>query len=159
MASNGKEAVVISNGNLGALQALVDAPVWCRFRLDGQDIQVECHRVSQAVDEQVRALRRLAQPPYTKPTGTTPGYYDESNAAYLIARDKNDKIARSVVIYAGCPAVSASKPGLVVAETIHDYVRGLLTDTVLDMLAMTIQAGGLELVDRANFTLTGTSES
>ena len=50
MASNGKEAVVITNTNLGALQALVDAPVWCRFRLDGQDIQVECHRVSQAVD-------------------------------------------------------------------------------------------------------------
>jgi len=55
--------------------------------------------------------------------------------------------------------LAVCKPGLVVAETIHDYVRGLLTDTVLDMLAMTIQAGGLELVDRAHFTLTGTSES
>ena len=41
----------------------------------------------------------MAQPPYIKPTGTTPGYYDESNAAYLIARNKNDKIARSVVIF------------------------------------------------------------
>ena len=79
--------------------------------------------------------------------------------AYLIARDKNDKIVRSVAIYAGSPAVSASKPGLVVAAQIHNYVRGLLTDTVLDMLAMTNQAGRLELVDRAKFTLTGTSEN
>jgi len=93
------------------VMGLVEAPVWCRFRLDGQDIQVECRRVSQAVDEQVRELRRRAHPPYSKPTGTTPGYYDESNAAYLIARDKHDKIARSVLIYEGCPAVAASKPG------------------------------------------------
>ena len=33
-------------------------------------------------------------------------------------------------------AVGGGEPA---AETIHDYVRGLLTDTVLDMHAMTIQ--------------------
>ena len=65
----------------------------------------------------------------------------------------------SVILIIAPAAVPASKPGLVVAETIHDYVRGLLTDTLLDLLAMTIQAGGLELVDRAKFPLTGTSES
>ena len=144
--------------SLDELQAVVDAPIWCEFALSGAPIRVECRRLGQAVDEQVRELRRRAQPPFLKDRGPS-GDYDYTNAAYLAAKDKNEKIARALMIYAGCPAVAAKKPGLVVPEMIYDYVRGVLSETVLEILGAVIQGGGLELGGRVNFTSTSASES
>ena len=50
-------------------------------------------------------------------------------------------ITRALMIYAGCPAVAAKKPGLVVPEMIYDYVRGVLSETVLEIDGAVIQGG------------------
>jgi hypothetical protein len=140
------------------LQTMVDAPVYCTFSLDGTTVRVPCKRVSQDLDEEVRRIRREAQPPFLKERGTS-GDYDYTNAAYLAKRDRNEKVARAVLVYSGCPAIAAKKPGLRNAEEIYQFVKGVWTENILELIALTIQAGGMELVDRANFTSTSASES
>jgi len=136
--------------SLEQLQALVDAPLECVFKLDGKPVSVMCRRVTQDVDEQIRALQRKAQPPYIKERND----YDNYNERYLFERDQNQKTARSLLVYTGCPAISAKKPGLTNASDIHRFVKTILTETILELISLTIQAGGMELVERVNFTST-----
>jgi hypothetical protein len=147
-----KAPEILTITSLDQLQRLIDAPIWCEFKLDGRPMRVECHRPTQALDEQVRALRRKAQPEFKKERGPN-GDYDYAAPAFLAAREANEKIARALLIYACCPVVAASRPGLLVPEKIAEYVRGLLSEGVLDLLATVIQVGGLDLMDRVNFTL------
>jgi hypothetical protein len=136
--------------SLEQLQVLVDAPLECVFKLDGRPVSVTCRRVTQDVDEQVRALQRKAQPPYIKERND----YDNYNERYLFERDQNQKAARSLLVYTGCPTIAAKKPGLTNAADIHRFVKTILTETILELIALTIQAGGMELVERVNFTST-----
>jgi hypothetical protein len=149
------QATTTTIESLDQLQALIDAPLWCEFRLDGQSVRVACKRVTQIVDEQVRELRRTAQPPYKAERKD----YDYTDTNYLKARDQNEKTARSLVVYCGCPTVAQKNPGLTDPKAIHTFVRTVLTENIVELICLTIQAGGMELVDRANFTSTSALES
>jgi len=144
--------------SLDQLEKLVAAPIWCEFYLDRQLIRIECRRVGQGVDEQVRALRREAMPPFDSKRGPN-GDYDFQNVGFLARRDANEKKARALLIYTGCPAVAAKCPGLTTPDKIHEFVRGLLSENILDLIASTVSIGGVDLVNRANFTLPGALEN
>jgi hypothetical protein len=103
----------------------------------------------------VRAIRRMAQPKWNEARKD----YDFMDPAFLHLQDRNQKTARALIVYYGCPAIAAKKPGLSTPEQIYHFVSGLLAENVLELIAATIQAGGMELVERANFTSTGASES
>lgn len=136
--------------NLQQLQDLCGADVLCTFELDGHRVELPVQRMTCAVEEKVRAIRRLAQPKWNPVIKD----YDYTGPEYLQKRDENDKVARSLVIYYGCAAIASGKPALVKPEEIHAYVSGLLPETVLEVIASTIQIGGVSLVERANFTST-----
>jgi hypothetical protein len=61
--------------------------------------------------------------------------YDYLNQAYLARKDQNEKIARALIVYSGCPAVAAKKPGLTDKHEIHNFVRQLLPETILEIIA------------------------
>lgn len=142
-------------GNFDELQAICDAPIYCEFKIDGQEIRLPCRRLSPAVDEQVRALRREATPPFVKERGE----YNYFDAAFLKKKDEGEQLVRSLVIYAGCPSVAAKNPGLTNRDDIHRFVKNLLTENILELIKLTILAGGVELTERTNFTSTAASES
>jgi hypothetical protein len=144
--------------NLDQLTAIVNEPVMCEFTLCGQALRLPCRRVSQELDEQVRAIRREAVPMYKKTLGKD-GDYDYMDPAYQAKRDLNEKIARSLTVYAGCPAIAAKKPGLTNKNEIHAFVKTILTEHIVELIFLTIQGGGMVLVDRANFISTAASES
>lgn len=85
--------------------------------------------------------------------------YDYLNPAYLARKDQNEKLAPALIVHAGCPAVSAKKPGLTDKNEIHNLVRQLLPETILEIIALTIVASGISLEQRANFTSTSASET
>jgi hypothetical protein len=150
-----KLAMPLRVEHLDQLQSLVDKPVFCQFTLDAQEIELPCKRLTAEMDEEVRKLKRLAQPPFLKDRND----YDYTNAAYLKTRDENDRKARSLLVYWGCPAVAAKKPGLTNQEEIHKFVRSILAENILEMIALTVQAGGMEVTQRVNFISPGNSES
>jgi hypothetical protein len=137
------------------LQALCRKPIVCTFRIDRQAVSVEVQRLSPQAEEAVRAIRREAQPPWNKEQGD----YNRLDPKFLNARDNLERIARSLTIYSGCPMVSAGKPGLTNRNDIHAYVQTLFSDTILEIIFLTISGGGIELEDRANFISTPGLES
>ena len=138
--------------SLDQLQALVDAPVYALFALDNQPLKVPCRRADQALQEQVRALRRKAQPPRMKEAGPNGDHYDYGNLAYQEAHERNTKIARALLVYSGCPMVSAKKPGLTDASQIHEFVKTILSENILEIIAGTVEIGGIGMVERVDFT-------
>ena len=145
--------------SLDQLQTLVNETVQCRFHLDGKLISVPITRISPAVAEREREIRRMAQPPYKQDRKD----YDPLDATYLKKRDEQATRARNFIVYSCCPAVASKKPGLTAPEDIHTFVQGLLTENILNFIALSAQGGGMDLdveaQKGANFTQAPGSES
>jgi hypothetical protein len=141
--------------SLKQLQERCEQPVICRFRLDDQELEVPCRRLTPKLQEQVREVLREAVPKWKADRKD----YDALDPDYLAKRDRNAKVARALVIYNGCPLVAQARPGLLDRMTIYEYVQGLFAENILEMLALTIESGGLELMERANFTSTAGLEN
>ena len=107
------------------------------------------------IKEQANDILRTPQPPFDKVRGD----YDYLNQNYLKARDKAEREARAVIIYCGCEAISKIKPGLPNKTEIYHFIQSLLPETVLEIIALTIQKGGVDLPERVNFSSTAASES
>ena len=140
--------------SLDQLQALVDAPIECVFAIDDTIVRLPCRRMTQDLSEQVRQIRIEAQPPFDPKRGAN-GDYDYSNPAYRLRHETNLKTARAVIVYAGCPLIAAKKPGLVDKQQIYQFIRGILSEMILELIAQRIENGGLGIVseaERANFT-------
>lgn len=154
----------ISITSLKQLRDLSEKPITVRFALEDEDgkqtIKLTCHRLGQAVREQVDALQREAQPKWSDKRKD----YDLLDKTYLAERDLNNLKARSLMVYTGCPAVAAEKPGLTDVNQIYEFVRGLLADKILQVIALKIEGSGItlmqerEVAERANFTSTADSE-
>lgn len=144
--------------DIAALQSLCQAPLPCRFKLDGRDVEIPCRRLLPREQELLLAKQREVRP--TRIPGKTPeeDRYDTSSADYLARRDRNEKTVRALGIYLGCPAVAAAAPGLGSDhQKIYEHVQGLFTEMILELLFATIVSGGVEaaereVADRANFT-------
>jgi len=147
-----KKTAALTFKTLDELQALVDGKINCRFRLDGREANVPVSRISPAVAEKERQIKRAVQPPY-KPDRKD---YDPLDAKFLADRDLANLKARAFIVYSCCPLVSAKRPGLTSTDDIFAFVQGLLTENILNVIALTAQAGGLDLdveaQKTANFT-------
>jgi hypothetical protein len=145
--------------SLSQLQARCEQPMAVRFVLDGQVIEVPVRRLTPAEQEKVDQVYDFAEnrsrelrPPLLK--GRTPeeDRYDYNNEKYQAELEKLKRTARALAIYTGCPAVQAGKPGLDNRDEIRDYVQGMLTEHILNLLHLNIMAGGLDVAERVNFT-------
>ena len=146
---------VVRIESLDQLKKLCDEPVLCRFFLDGNTIELPVKRLTAGIKEQVNDILRAPQPPFDKARGD----YDYLNPAYLKSRDKAEREARAVIIYYGCDAISKQKPALPNKAEIYNFVQSLLPETVLEVIALTVQKGGVDLPERVNFTSTAALES
>lgn len=142
--------------SLAELEALLNEPMYCEFSLSGRPVKLELKRLSTDVNEQVRNIQRAApQPPWNKERND----YDYMNPLYLQKRDLQTAIARSFVIYTGCPEIARKKPGLTKPEDIHAFVKTLLIENIQETIFLTLAASGMEkVVERSNFTSTGALE-
>lgn len=148
--------------SFGQLAALVERPVNCYFTLDGPDgrqvVELPCRRLNEEVRDRVAAILRKATPPMKRSAlGKEEPNFDDKN--YLADVERNEKVARALVIYWGCPAIAAEKPGLIDDEAIYQFIRPLLTEPLKELIALTIQKGGLDRADRVNFYSPPGSES
>lgn len=151
--SNAKQVIRIES--LDQLKTLCDEPVLCRFELDGKTVELPVKRLTAGIKEQVNDILRGPQPPYDKVRGD----YDYLNPVYLKSRDKAEREARAIIIYYGCDTISKQKPGLPNKNEIYNFIQSLLPETVLEIIALTVQKGGVDLPERVNFTSTAASES
>jgi hypothetical protein len=142
---------------LADLKAAIDRPLVCAFMVDEQEVNLTVKRITTVLDEQRRAILREVMPPWVKERND----YDLLNQSYRRDREAAEDRARSVIVYHCCVEVSEGNKGLTDAATIHAYVRNLLPPTILELIALTAVAGGLnaEVKARANFTSTPASES
>jgi hypothetical protein len=140
--------------SLDELQNLVDAPVKCTFKLDGQTLEIAVKRMTPAIAERQRAILRAVQPPYLKERND----YNPLDATYLKLRDAADDKARCVVVYFCCPIISAAK-ACASDDEITAFVQSKLTRHLQELIALTAQAGGMAMSDAANFTAADGSES
>jgi len=150
-----KEKKPIRIESFDQLKKLCDEPVLCRFELDGKLIELPVKRLTAGIKEQVGDILRAPQPPFDKARGD----YDYLNPNFLKARDKAEREARAVVIYYGCDAIAKQKPGLPNKNEIYNFVQSLLPETVLEIVALTIQKGGVDLPERVNFSSPAALES
>lgn len=145
--------------NIDQLQDLVAAPMIVPFSIDGKAIHLPIRRATPAMLETYRETVRKVQPPFKAERKD----YDPLDPTYLANRDAAMKKARNYLVYSCCPAVSAKKPGLTSPDEISPFVQTILTENLLDLIAASAQAGGLNLdveVQRgANFTPPPGSES
>jgi hypothetical protein len=146
-------AAGITIAALAELQRICAEDIPCVFQIDGKTITLPVQRMNAHAEEVVRAIRREAQPKWNPQMKE----YDHTEPGYLQRRDEAQMEARSYLVYTGCKLVAAGKPQLTNRKEIHVYVSGLLPATVLDVLASTIEIGGVSLIERANFTSTAGS--
>ncbi len=142
---------------LAELRAAIDRPLTCAFLIDEREVHLTVKRINVVVDEQRRAIVRAVMPPWVKERND----YDMLNHVYRRDRDTAEDTARSVIVYHCCPEVADGNKGLTEPAAIHAYVKNLLPPTILELIALTAVAGGLnaEVKARANFTSTPASES
>ena len=135
---------------LAELRAVIETPLTCTFEIDGRLVALKVRRITTAVDEQRRMLLRAVVPPFVKEWND----YDMLAPAYRTLREEAEDKARSLMVYHCCPEVADGNKGQTDAAVIHAYVKALLPPTVLELIALTALAGGLnaEVTGRANFT-------
>lgn len=146
---------VIEITNIDQLQKLVDEPIYVTFALNGNVVRIKCRRITQALEEQVRKILRKVQPKWNEQKKD----YDHTDPGYLELRNEADRRARSFIVYSCCPPIAAKQPGLTNETDIHRFVRELLTENIIELIHLHCQSGGMELVERANFTSTPASGS
>jgi hypothetical protein len=141
------------------LTARCEAPLVARFTVDGNTLEVLCRRLTPAEEEKIASIGREIQPPLVK--GRTPeeDRYDLANPVYQAKKSKAASMERALTIYEGCPIVKAGKPMLSDREAIWMYVQNLFSNTVLEILYLTIQQQGVKLAETVNFTLPPGSEN
>ena len=143
--------------SLDELQALIASPLKCRFRLDGQVLEIDVQRMPSAIAERSRAILRSVQPPFKKERND----YDPLDADYLKRFAEAENKSRCIVVYFCCPIVSAKK-ACASDEEITAFVQGMLPRHLQELISLTAQSGGLQLIDAneaANFTAPGGSAS
>ena len=144
-------------GSLDELTTLIASPLKCVFRLDGSVLEIEVNRMTSAIAERSRALIRSVQPPWKKDRND----YDPLDADYLKKFAEAENKARCVVVYYCCPIVSAKK-ACASDEEIMAFVQATLPRHLQELISLTAQSGGLELMnanEAANFIAPGGSAS
>lgn len=143
--------------SLDQLQGIIDRAVPCEFEVDGQLITLMVKRSTEDILEQRRDILRGPQPPYIEGRKD----YNHVDPKYLAARDLSEQKARSLVVYTCCPAVAAKQPGLTGVDSIHAFVKSILTENIKSLIELTAMFGGVsrEVKARANFISTPASES
>jgi len=140
------------------LSARLDKTIPCVFKLDGELIEIPVKRVTPALAERVRKLRRSVLPPFKKERNPPAGDYDPMDPKYLADKDANEAKVRALIVYTCCPLIAAKKPGLTDEAEMLPFVQGVLSENILDLIMLTAQAGGMNLDEevqrRANFIFT-----
>lgn len=148
--------LIIDITSAAQLQKLVDATIPCEFKLDKQTVRLPVGRMTAHTFEVVRSIRRKAIPQWN----TARKQFDEYDPKYLEAVALNEKHARSFIIYSHCPLIAKEAAGLADHAVIHAHVSKFFTEHILEMISLTIQAGGMERIEEGvDFTSPRGSES
>ena len=134
---------------LDELMAQIDAPLKCRFKLDDTILEIDVKRMSPAVAEKQRSILRAVQPPFNKARND----FDMTDAEYLRKAAEAEDRARCIVVYCCCPMIAAKKVCATDDEMVA-FVKPLLTRNLQELIALTAQSGGLQLLspgEAANF--------
>ncbi|MDE2102858.1 MAG: hypothetical protein KGL39_36780 [Patescibacteria group bacterium] len=158
------ESKTVKIASFDELAAKIEKAIPCVFKLDGELIEIPVKRVTPALAERVRKLRRAVLPPYKKERNPAAGGdYDPMDPGYLERKDLNEAKVRALIVYTCCPLVAAKKPGLTDEAEMLAFVQGILSENILDLIMLTAQAGGMNLDEevqrRANFISTPGSEN
>ena len=140
--------------SLDELQKLVDAPIKCQFKLDGNLLSIDVKRMTPAIAERRRSILRAVQPPFKAERKD----YDPLDANYLKQRDLAEDKARCITVYFCCPIVAAKK-ACATDEEIYTFVNGTLTRHLQELIELTAQSGGMQMTEAANFTSPAALES
>jgi len=154
---NKKPVTVRKMASLDELTTLIESPLKCLFRLDGQVLEIDVKRMTSAIAERSRAIIRSVQPPWKKERND----YDPLDADYLKRFADAENKARCIVVYFCCPIVSAKK-ACAGDDEIVAHVQATLPRHLQELISLTAQSGGLQLMDKdeaANFTAPGGSAS
>jgi len=130
-------------------------PFVCRFLLDQDVIELPVKRLSPAFEEKISAIRRnIPLPPMIKGNKPEENVYNFNDPAFVKAKDAAELVIRALSIYEGCPAIRDGKPNLLNQDEILDYVQGLFTNDLLNVIWWTIQGGGFDtrVGERVGFT-------
>lgn len=150
-----KPAVVVVIDSVEKLKALCDKEIVCKFTLDGSSVELPVRRLNAAEEEPIRSITRAVQPPFKKELNN----YDQLDSKYQAAIDRAEKTARAMTVYMGCPTIAAMKAGLTRQEDVYAFVQALFPENILEIIYLTIRAGGISLEERVNFTSPQGSES
>lgn len=131
------------------LNAMIRQPFIIAFGIDGAAVELEVTRLTPAEESKLaEVMQEVAVPPYSDKLKD----HDFQDAGWLAKREHLKRVVRSLRIYAGCAAVREDRPGMTNRDEIHAYVQGLWTEQILELINLSVQAGGLEVAERANFT-------
>jgi hypothetical protein len=161
-----KNAVTVKTVKIASfaeLAARVEKTIPCVFQLDGELLEIPVRRVSPALADRVRKLRRSVTPPWNPKINPPHGDYDPLASEYLGKKDAVEAQVRALIVYTCCPVVAEQKPGLLNEADMAAFVQGVLSENILDLIMLTAQAGGMNLDEevqrRANFSYTPGSEN
>jgi hypothetical protein len=150
-----KKDGVVEISSFDELKKVMDEPFACSFQLSGQKVRLPLRRLTGAEMEQVFQVRNDVPPPPFRPgTAADAGRYEYLDPKYLAAKEKANRQAQALMVYKGCPAIASGKTGLTGKEEIAAYVASALPQIILDTLEGTLGLGGLEVIERVNFTST-----
>ncbi|MHB9006537.1 MAG: hypothetical protein ACYDC1_06355 [Limisphaerales bacterium] len=134
----------IVNPTLAQLEEMLRAPRTVTIRFDDgrPEVRLNVRSLTPAESEAVNLeLRRVMVPMVQDAQGKPTSVPDKYNPEYLSALRRADLTARGVACYYGCEMIRSARPGLRDAVEITQYVQGLLTEPVLDLLYVGIVGG------------------
>jgi hypothetical protein len=150
--------------SLKQLKDRAEKTIPCTFKFDGDLLEIPVRRVTPALADRVRKLRRSVTPPFKKERNPPVGDYDPLDPKYLEAKEALEVKVRALIVYTCCPIIAEQKPGLTDEAEMVPFVQSVIeSENILDLIMLTAQAGGMNLDEevqrRANFIFTPGSES
>lgn len=139
--------------SIDQLSLMVAAPLHAEFSLDGRVVRIPCRRLTPREEATINAIEREVAPPKViKGPKPDDDRIDYISPDYVARREEAARIMRAVTLYTACPVIAAGRPGLTDRRQILDHVESLFTTHILDLIHLTIRAGGIDVSERVNFT-------
>jgi hypothetical protein len=134
---------------------LIQVPVF----IGGQTMLIPVRPLASAESEQIQLLLAEVAPPLVRSEKGEVGSeksvdrYDLKEPGYLKKMSAQIQLTRALGLYWCCPLFAQSRPGLTDRAAIAEFVAGVWTEGVKELLWQVILSDGRALEEMVNFTL------
>ena len=138
--------------SLADLQQMCAKTRRVEFIFEGNPCAFDVRRLTPTEEARLGSIITEIQPPMIKGNIPENDRIDFMSADFMKRKAGAEIQVRAIGLYLCVPEIAAGKPNLTDANQITEYVQGLLTQPILDVLWKGVRDSGVTLAELTNFT-------